>query len=454
MNPRLLRGVYPIVALAFAALQSGCGGGGGGGGALPLPSTAPPPTATVLGTATGAATSVALGADGGTLASPDGTLKVTVPAGALASTTTISLQPITNHAHGGTGQGYRLMPEGQVFAKPVRLTFTYGDADLAGSAAGALGIAFQRPDRFWEWMDATVDTAARTVSVETTHFSDWSLVQGFRLFPHSSTVATGKTVALKAVYCYPAQPIDGWLEPLGYACEGDDPVNGIGFLHGISDWSVDGVVGGSGTKGTITADGYDATFKAPSTVPAPDTVAVSARMVNRTAEKVLVVATVKIVESADYSGTIEFTNAVAAGTATVNWTKLQETDGIAVYKASGTIDVTTNMEGCSPTRVTLPLVSDSDASIGAYKMIVYPDGTGSTFSKAYYFHLAGDGPDVSVQCGESTLTFPAYFLTSVAIGVLGACPLPPTYADRAQLTGNWSCATTENGGTWAFNAPQ
>ena len=85
----------------------------------------------------------AIGAGGGSVATPDGRIAVTIPAGALAANTLISIQPLTNTAHGKIGAAYRLTPDDQIFLMPVTIAFTYTDEEVAGSAAEFLGAAFQ-----------------------------------------------------------------------------------------------------------------------------------------------------------------------------------------------------------------------------------------------------------------------------------------------------------------------
>jgi hypothetical protein len=84
-----------------------------------------PVAVTPPGEVRGKPVQVMIPAAGGILISPDGILTIEVPAGALASAQTLTIQPITNQAPGGLGAAYRLGPEGQTFAVPVTLTFTY-----------------------------------------------------------------------------------------------------------------------------------------------------------------------------------------------------------------------------------------------------------------------------------------------------------------------------------------
>jgi len=72
------------------------------------------PTAVV--SPTGEKISQSIGANGGVLRSADGKVSLSIPAGALAQTTMISLQPIENKAFMGIGPAYEFSPDGLKFA--------------------------------------------------------------------------------------------------------------------------------------------------------------------------------------------------------------------------------------------------------------------------------------------------------------------------------------------------
>src|SRR5690606_9230525 len=126
----------------------------------------------------GTPTSATIDAAGGTLASSDGRLTLTVPAGALAAGTVVTIQPITPTAPGALGSGYRLSPDGVTFTQPVTLTFTY-PVDVATSTVPQSLRVVTRDDRgYWQVVPATHDVGQRRLAVTTTHFSDWSYVAG------------------------------------------------------------------------------------------------------------------------------------------------------------------------------------------------------------------------------------------------------------------------------------
>ncbi|MEO8136369.1 MAG: hypothetical protein ABI831_20630 [Betaproteobacteria bacterium] len=305
---------------------------------------APAPTVTAVGVASGAASSATIGPAGGTVSAADGKLTLTIPPGALASPTVIGIQPLTNKAHGKIGAAYRLTPEGQAFGAPVTLAFAYADTDLAGTAVEFLGAAFQTAAGHWQWAgDPTVNATAKTVSVSSIHFSDWSQVKGVQILPASKTVRVRGSVGLQVVICFDPDPVagsGGELAPLGYDCDAGEEA---AILNVASDWSVNGVRGGSGVTGTVSGGGTTATYVAPATKPNPNTVAVSARVDRGLKGRTLVVSNIRIEEDS-WTGTGSSTSSVISATAQVTWTLESTTNNIATYRPTGSASVVIN--GC------------------------------------------------------------------------------------------------------------
>ena len=233
---------------------------------------------THAGAPRGAAVTATIGAGGGVLESADGKLRVEVPAGAVASATEFSVQPIENKAWGAldvASGAWRLAPHGTTFAKPVRLTFRYEDADLDGTAPALLRLASQDDEGYWRlYRQTVVNAAQRTISVETTHFSDWSPIAGARVFAEETTVETGRTTTLHVRDCRVAAQDEDFLVPLLYECS-----DGGVYAGTAKNWSVNGVVGGhSATTGRVTRRDDEpgvADFRAPDELPEVNPVAVS-----------------------------------------------------------------------------------------------------------------------------------------------------------------------------------
>jgi hypothetical protein len=338
---------YTVSAATYAsAAAAGYVGEGAAFCATAVTDAAGGPSTTAVGTVTGDMVTGSIGAAGGNLTSGDGKLVLTVPAGALAANTTVGIQPITNFSHGQVGSAYRLTPDGQTFAQPVTLTFAYADDELVGASADVLGVAFQTATGFWRWMaDPIVNAAAKTVSVKSTHFTDWSRVKGIQMRPPKKTVRVKGSVGLIIASCYPVSVADATgdeLQNLGYRCDGDDE---IPVLNPISDWSVNGVLGGrSSTTGTVTGSGVSGTFVAPATKPSPNMVTVSARVKRSTlGQTVLVTSNITITEDS-WTGTASSDSEPLSASAEVTWVIVRTDNNIATYRPTGTASLT--VHGC------------------------------------------------------------------------------------------------------------
>jgi hypothetical protein len=302
MTLQLLARRLAVVSCATLWL-SACGGGGGDAGGVPaLPSptpTAPPnesptptppaPTTperasvpTEIGTPIGLAVTKVIGAAGGEVSSVDDAITVTVPAGAFADDKTVSIQEITNHAHGAKGRAFRIAPEGLDTPVPMTVRFRYDEETLRGTTLDALSIAYQDAKGVW-YASArpNVNTNAMTVSVATNHFSDWSLSVGVQILPNTARVKVGQSLPLRVMVCEreAVDENDELIVPLFgemLGCEAS-PLNSFS----TSKWSVNSIEGGSAVHGTIIADADrwsgKATYTAPATKPTPNGVAVSAQ---------------------------------------------------------------------------------------------------------------------------------------------------------------------------------
>lgn len=152
------------------------------------------------GTNAGIAVTKKVGPEGGQLKSSDGSITVDIPQGALTAATTVSIEPVSNTNIAGIGKSYRLLPHGQVFAKPVTITSSWaGQTDSVGLLQ-TLGFAYQMDDGVWKFVGAhNLNTTGKTVSFKTTHFSDWSLMNRISLSPYKAEVETGNKLSIRAL---------------------------------------------------------------------------------------------------------------------------------------------------------------------------------------------------------------------------------------------------------------
>jgi len=276
----------------------------------PDPTITPDPTPTEKGTSLGAKLTKTLGASGGSIASADGRLTLTFPAGALTKDTKIGIEPITNAAPLGVGAAYRLTPDGAKFPQPITVTFSYMPDDLKGSDESALFTGYQSSDGLWHMLGSpTVDTTLQTVSSLQGHFTDVSLLLGWVVSPAEAAVAPLDSVKLELKYCEPEKfaDADGSDELLGLVNRCDLEDVDLSRLVDVSAWSVNGVKHGSVGTGFVDADetGRFATYQAPGVAPVENPVAVGCEFTHGKS-KTIAISNVLVTEGG-WSGTLSWT---------------------------------------------------------------------------------------------------------------------------------------------------
>lgn len=278
-----------LAALAFAAVAA-CGTSPSGGDDVDDPIVPTP-----IGMPIGDPATATLGADGGTLVSPDGGLTITVPPGALAADTAVTIQPITDTSYSPVGKtpvAYRLSPGDLQFAQPVTLAFAYADADLVADTPDPMVLAVQDAAGFWFANTPAIDTTAHTVSIDVTTFglpdtkrtfrdkpkpNDWSKQWGFRLDPVEQDVKikTGEAFP-KIVFCVRADNDDDRYDYREMT--GCRPVQGAGAAYVADQWAVFGEIGGDLHVGKIVGDQTGASYHAPDEMPDPSDFDITVRV--------------------------------------------------------------------------------------------------------------------------------------------------------------------------------
>ena len=209
----------------------------------------------------GAAITAIIGPAGGTIESADKRIQVQIPAGALTTSQTISVQPLgQNNCPAGSGQAFRLTPHGLTFAKPATVTFQYTSKDVNGTAPELLRVAYQTDKGSWQSPSVKgLDTTARTVSIQTTHFSDWGLFKSMYISPDQSFVNPGGSQQLRVFQM--GKPL----------VEGDElfvPLPTLVDTKYIEKWSLAGA-------GTLAHQHNTGDYYAPETIPATNPVSVT-----------------------------------------------------------------------------------------------------------------------------------------------------------------------------------
>src|SRR4051794_15013914 len=146
--------------LGLSLLLLSCGGGG---------SMTPPPQQVTP-------TSMVVTTSGGEVATSDGNLAVTIPAGALGQSVMITVEGAEAPAAGNLGTVYEIGPTGTQFAVPVTLKLKYTTADLDGAPESSLRVATFAGGAWQLLPGAIVDTQSKTVSGVTTHLSPYAIV--------------------------------------------------------------------------------------------------------------------------------------------------------------------------------------------------------------------------------------------------------------------------------------
>ena len=144
-------------------------------------------------------------------------MTVRVPANAVTEAISFSIQPISNMAGNGIGSGYRLEPNGKTFPVPLEISVRYNNEDLDGTIPEALLIAYQDGQGAWHGMKRRSQTND-SLTIETTHFTDFSILTTLKLSPAKATIRVGETINIEVVGCLP--PPASWLDRF------DDPIFG------------------------------------------------------------------------------------------------------------------------------------------------------------------------------------------------------------------------------------
>lgn len=221
----------------------------------------------------GSAVTKTIGAAGGSIASADGRMSVTIPAGTVDANTVFSIQPVSSTLSLGTGLSYRLLPENVTFNKEVQVSFNYTDEDLAGTDPDYLFLAYQDAEGYWYRAGKlTRDKTAKRLTVSTKHFSDWNVETSIAIKNLGKSVLTNGESTQFVVQLDPAIG-EGIEDPTN-----DDllaPVYTIANSN-IKEWKVFGT-------GTITkAHTLEAKYTAPANIAGSSPVTIEA-----TIEKIL-----------------------------------------------------------------------------------------------------------------------------------------------------------------------
>ncbi|WP_031526408.1 hypothetical protein [Dyadobacter crusticola] len=263
----------------------------------PQPDTSVPTegTPTEAGKPRGAPVQKKIGPAGGSISTPDQALTLIIPAGALPRDTTITIQPVENKAWGGTGSGYELSPKNLELAKPADLIWNYSDADIAGSAPEALGIAFQQADQRWLGrQNITLDKAQRKAKTPISKLLPAAFYEAYYMLPASRSLVPSEHVELK-VFFHAGHEDDSELAPLTMPT--------LLGKEQVRNWKLNGNEPGTQTDPqagglSINGNGASATYMAPNRIPNPNQVAVSVEVILKSKARLFLVSNM-VIEAAN-----------------------------------------------------------------------------------------------------------------------------------------------------------
>ena len=223
---------------------------------------------TTVGKPDGAQTEMKIGIDGGSLVSSDGKAELIIPEGSVTKKTSFSIQPVTNTVPNGNGKAYRLEPSGIQFKKPVQLVFHYDEEESKDSMQLLMGIAMQDDKGQWYGLkNFALDTVAKTITGNISHFSDWSNFNKIKLYPSYRRLKVKKSFDMEIDV---VSSEDEDLSPLSSSGDERAPLKKR-KIPWTAIWNK--------TAGTLKVQSKTtATFTAPATIPNQNPVAVTVNL--------------------------------------------------------------------------------------------------------------------------------------------------------------------------------
>jgi hypothetical protein len=118
-----------------------------------------------------------IGPSGGVVQTPDHQATLEIPKGALSSSTSITIQPFSDSTDPNfvPGTGWRILPDGLEFDRPVRLTLCYDPGNLPSETDGRL-VLYKRGAEEWTGVAGSEEVAkGNAVAAYLNSFSEYCL---------------------------------------------------------------------------------------------------------------------------------------------------------------------------------------------------------------------------------------------------------------------------------------
>ena len=215
-----------------------------------------------------------IGASGGVIRSADGSLAITVPAGAIDKEYRFSITPGQNTNPAGLGMEYDIVPHTINFKKPVTIQFSYAHLLDSISLSCGLRVAFKDSSGRWKTRGGLYhDQQKKTLIVQSTHFSRWCVMESVKIIPHYSLIHPSDKIKIQVI---------GYVPNFTDPCVPDNaptPDVDISISTGqtlpaerIKQWTL------VSPFGKLTPNGGSAYYQAPSTPPQKNTITVMAEI--------------------------------------------------------------------------------------------------------------------------------------------------------------------------------
>lgn len=409
-----------------------------GGNTVPTPPPDNPPTVTAPGTPVGNPVTQTIGAAGGTIQTVDGKIQITVPAGALTSSTQLTLQPVTQALPGGLGLAYELSPQNVTFSQPLQIRFQPPEADQAG-ASDAQGVAVQDDSGAWFALGgaqvapasvrparvSSITAQLRRLNRGTRLIKAIGVYARLRLTPANASVRNGQRLTLKVAGCDPVPPA---VPP----ARDDDDLAPIGC--GSPGRNADSLNASAGTLTQVSRT--QLRYTAPGQTPSPNPVNLTVTY-NGVAgsARVILLGGVRVVDGFQrYSGPLSYRYSISGlgdwvGTGEITYDRFEDFPDVARYsvsKGSFVFTYTPKPQGltCPSQQFTLDaLMGESNGTI-----IFWKDG--SNPGKVYNLSLGSKTLATSFNCRDSEGKLIVY-KDFVSVGFASTGDLP--YTDEGTL---------------------
>lgn len=401
-----------------------------------LTTTGDTPPATPVGEVGAELARANVGAAGGRISAPDGSIAIDVPAGAFAAPTEIVLRAQAATAPGAVGGAVQL-DMAAAPTKPLGATLRYPDTET-GNADG-LALVLQQGDGSWLALPtASHDAAAHRLSA--TLAMSPALVQPQATARVKQTVGTVKAMWIdpddSVLWVTESQrfvPKARVLQAVSGAC--DEPVSPDGELcipmpgtvleprtlaftntkAGYTrEWRVQGQAGGSDALGTVRPDGaVGAVYTAPPHKPTPNRLTVSFLSRHTQSGRSVELSAQVLVMEPVWTGTIV---GLLDGTADIGfemkiegvWTVEKSENGVATLRATGTQSLRVINVVCTafPSPASVPLPP------GLLQVDIHNETYALDAGSLWNTTISGTCPDGS---GSTGMQVPGQFITSGAL---------------------------------------